>query len=151
MSRRRTIEFAGTAVVLALSAAVLTTAPANANWPAPPPGTSYWVNGTTSGDLVVIKRSGKKIRIGNPLAPCYTGIRQSDGSYRGGGYNQGGGYTRQRVRFVFQPGQQALKLKQSALGTSPLWYIQYSRGAALRKASPRPESVALMFSDCALR
>lgn len=33
--------------------------------------------------------SGKRIRVANPFAPCYTGIRQADGSYRGGGYNQG--------------------------------------------------------------
>ena len=151
MIRQHKINGAGAAVALAVGAAMLTAAPANANWPAPLPGTSYWVNSTTAGDLVVIKRTGKRIRIGNPLAPCYTGIRQADGSYRGGGYNQGGGYTRQRVRFIFQPGKQAMKTIQSALGTSPLWYIQYSRSAALRKASPRPTSVAWMFSDCALR
>ncbi len=141
----------GTAIALAGGAVLAPAASAHADWPAPPPGTSYWVNGTPKGDLIVIKRAGKRIRIANPLAPCYTGIRQSDGAYRGGGYNQGGGYTRQRIRFVFQDGQQALKLLQSKLGKSPSWYVQYSRAAALRRASPRPNSVAGMFGDCELR
>lgn len=141
-----------TAVVgLAIGVVLMMPTAAHADWPAPPPGTTYWVNDTVQGDLVVIKRNGKRIRIANPLAPCYTGIRQPDGSYRGGGYNQGGYYWRQRVRFVFQPGKQALKLVQSKIGKSPQWYIGYSRKQALRRSSPRPDNIKSLFGDCELR
>lgn len=137
-------------VTIAVAASIVGVgASSAAAWPAPPPGTTFWVN--PGGDLIVVKKAGKRVRISNPLAPCYTGIRQADGSYRGGGYNQGGGYWRQRVRFVFQEGQQALKLKQSKVGTTPQWYTAFTRDAALRRANPRPDSVVSLFSDCELR
>lgn len=144
-------RIATTTAALGLGAALLapTTAQAQHRWAAPPPGTSYWVD--DDGFLIVIKRAGKQVRIGNPLAPCYTGIRQADGSYRGGGYNQGSGYWHQRVRFLFQPGQQATKVKWSKYGTS-LWYTHFTRREALRRAtSPKVTKTAFMFRECELR
>lgn len=60
-----------------------------------PPGTAYWIN---SSDVLGTRLNGDTLKVGNPLAPCFTGRRVGAGTYKGGGYDQGGGYTRQTVK-----------------------------------------------------
>ncbi len=134
-----------TVVLVATLAAIAPTSAANAGSSSPPSGTTYWVN--SGGDLLVMKRDGRRLRIGNPLTPCYTGIHRSDGSYEGGGMGQNGFYVRQRLRLKFQPGFQAVKVP----AFSNYWYTQFTRRAALRQAVPRPRSVPALFQDCELR
>ncbi len=124
---------------LVISAAVTTaliapSTPAVAAGDGIPLGTTYWLSsGQPWGDLTAVRLKGDRIRIGNALAPCFTGIRVTSGLYRGGGYSQGGQYMYSsvhvkvrkdvlRFRYADMPKQQSLVYyrvtKQEAIPTA---------------------------------
>lgn len=144
-------RFVGVAVVsAAMGMAAMTGASAAQAKPGVPPrGTSFWLN--QASDLVVVKRSGNKVRIGNALSPCFTGLRQSDNRYRGGGDTQGGFYQSETATFTFKASKRTMTIRFSKSSSGRLYpYGRESRKDALRQASPRPDSIRQLFSDCRL-
>ena len=138
------------AAVLGVCAAVTSSTVAHADWgQAPPRGTTYWISNT--GDLIALKRSGKRVKSGNPLSPCFTGIRRPDGGYSGGGYNQNSGYTYSIKWFKFKPKKSAMKVARSSGGWRSAWYYRSSRWEALHTANPAPHTIKFLFSDCKLK
>lgn len=135
---------------LCVDVSLLSPTAAYASWgDAPPSGTTYWLS--NSGDLIALKRVGLRVRSGNPLSPCFTGIRRSDGGYAGGGYNQNSGYTYSTEWYQFKLGKKALKVSRSSDGGRSDWYYRASRWEALHTANPSPPSIRMLFSDCKLK
>lgn len=106
-----------------------------------PPGTAYWINAS---DVLATRRRGNVLKIGNPLAPCFTGQRVDSGHYRGGGGNQGGGYSRQTATIAVVGNRLFVTINDANLAY---------RRSTKTKVSKRfgGTNPADWFSDCELR
>jgi hypothetical protein len=119
-----------------------------------PRGQTYWLSDyTPAADLTVVRLDGRKIRVGNALAPCFTGIRNKAGTYAGGGYTQGGPYNRARLRITQKSG--VLRMRYSTFPNDPpLVYYRATRSDAIKAMKHygygKRSQPWRLFTDCKL-
>lgn len=58
-----------------------------------PVGWTLWKS--KNRDVIAVRRIGSTIQIASPATPCFTGESTGTSTYRGGGFNQGGTYSKE--------------------------------------------------------